>query len=169
MSHGDGHVVIVGGNHRLVAEQIGDGKIGCVATVAVRHHKLSGRRGQARRPQEIIDRNAAPSCVELRPLRDAVNISYALGLLERFELFPAPLCEQLRAPLEREGPILTLRALSRAGSEYGEILSNILARWYPIMRRVRVGPFALKPPCNRHRDLLRKSSPVVRCYGFNDG
>jgi len=77
-------------NHRLAPDQVLNGNIGTVVTVAVDHREGRRKLRQARRVEQRVNRHALPVRVELRPLGDAVNVDLHACLRERLEVDPTP-------------------------------------------------------------------------------
>src|SRR5262249_12849448 len=81
--------------------------------------------------QEGVDRDTLPDRVELRPLRDAVDVDRDLLARESLEFVPGP-TDGLRAALDRERPLLERGAGRWPGGEHREVVDGGLSGRYPV-------------------------------------
>src|SRR5919199_1189796 len=95
-----------------------------VAAVAEDEDEASGR---SRRLQQGVERHTGPRGVELRPLRDAVDVHGDRLPGERPELLPRPGLRAADRSLDTEVPALQRRPWRRPGGEHREAPGDVLA------------------------------------------
>ena len=104
----------------------------------------------------------SPDGVELRPLRDAVDVLRDLLARERAELVPRP-ADRLALRPDRERPLGERRVRRRACGEHGEVVGQVLAGRHAVGRPF-VSPSAESPRDDAHGAIL----PRWRHYGVVD-
>src|ERR671916_835310 len=82
--------------------------------------------------EDVVDQDAGPGCVQLRPLRDTVDVAGHLGLRESQELRPGPTHHGAWTDLESERPVPKRNTGGRAGGENREALGEGLSGRDPI-------------------------------------
>jgi hypothetical protein len=128
--------VVVVRDPRLAVGDVLERQVRRVAAVRVREEVL---RVVVDVAQEGVDRDTLPDRVELRPLRDAVDVDRDVLARERPELVPRP-ADRLRAALDREHPLFKGGVGGRPGREHGEVVDQVLSRRDPVG-----GAFAAAP------------------------
>src|SRR5690348_7099195 len=76
--------------------------------------------------EQRVDRHTGPDRVQLRPLRDAVDVDGDLLPRQRLQLVPAPAARLVDLTPERERPALQLHARSRPRGEDREVAGDVL-------------------------------------------
>src|SRR5262249_25736429 len=130
------------------ANEISDWKICCVAAIAMGHDVRRPGFFDAGRLQEIVDRNASPRRIELRPFCNAVDICLDCGLREGLELYPAPRSNLGSAELQAKSPVFNLDLRGGSRRKNRKVGRYILTGWHSIFRRL-LSPLGAKSARNR--------------------
>src|SRR5262249_17860446 len=94
MRRSNWHPPISGDDPPPTANEILDRDVCRVPSIAMSHDVGCGRIGEADCLQQIVERDALPCGIELRPFGNAVNVRLERRLRERLELRPVPFPEQ---------------------------------------------------------------------------
>src|SRR5262249_41647341 len=87
-------LAVEAGRHQALAtEQVVERQVGRVAAVAVRHEVGRRRLLEARRREQVVDRDPLPDGSELAPLGHAVDVDREFSPRQRLELLPGPLAD----------------------------------------------------------------------------
>src|SRR4029077_14153145 len=123
------------------------------------------RFGRLRKPgcfQQIVEGDALPCRIELRPFRDAMNIGLDRSLRQRFELDPTPLPEQGTAKLKSQTAVCNLGLWRWARRENREFGCHVLPGRHAILRSLLVS-LRLKPA--RDVGLIHGLMPFLGAIG----
>src|SRR4051794_6638816 len=115
----------------LAAGDVLDRQVGGVAGLRRRHDEapLGGGPGDV---QQRVDADAAEPGVELRPGRDAVDVTAVLGAGQRMRLVPAPGGRVLDLAVDADAPRLGRDPRRRLGGEHRPVTAHVvLAGWQP--------------------------------------
>ena len=141
------------GRHQALAtEQVLERQVGRVPAVAVRHEVGRRRLLEARRREQVVDRDPLPDCAELAPLGHAVDVDRDLGPRQRLELFLGPLANERPTVLQGQGPPVERRTWCRPGAQDREVVGHVLAGRDPLL--VRFGAPAPSEASGRGHDPL---------------
>src|SRR6185295_5439827 len=122
----------------LAIEQVLERQVGRVPAVAVRHQVGRRRLVEARRREQVVDRDPLPGGPELAPFGHAVDVDRELGLRQRLELIPGPLAKERPTVLQGQVPPVERRTRCRSGAQDREAVCRVLAGRDPLL--VRFGP-----------------------------
>src|SRR5262249_42626435 len=98
----------------LAIEQGFERQVGRVTPGAVRHEVGRWRLVEARRREQVVDRDSPPDGPELAPLGHAVDVDRELGLRQRLELIPGPLAKERPTILQGQAPPVEGRTRCRS-------------------------------------------------------
>src|SRR6266540_4984137 len=93
--------------------------------------------------EECFHGHALPHRVELRPLRDAMDVVGDALARQRAELVPSP-DHRLTAAANRERPLFERRARCRPRRQDREVIHQVLARWDAATLDFGIAPPALE-------------------------
>jgi hypothetical protein len=130
-------VVVRVGDPGLPARDVLEREVGRVAAVAERHDEFRARLDAI---EERVDRDTGPHGVELRPLRDAVDVDRDAFGGKRLQLVPCPASWLVDLAPDREVPPVGRRMRRRPRRENREVRRNVLARGHT--RRISILPTA---------------------------
>src|SRR4051812_47643768 len=117
------------GDPRLAPRHLLERKVRRVAAVAPRAHELPARLYALEQP---VERHAGPGGVELRPLRDAVDVDRDRLARQLLELVPGPAGLLADGADDVETPLVKRPMRRRAGREHGEVTRLVLAGRQPL-------------------------------------
>src|SRR6478672_10539780 len=128
----------------LAATNVLEREVRAVAAVAEREDVLGARLDAF---EERVDRDPSPRGIELRPLRDAVDVGGDPLARQRLELLPRPGARLVDVPTDLERPPVEGVMRCRARGEDWEVLSQVLTGGEPR----RLG-FVVATPAESTRD-----------------
>jgi hypothetical protein len=115
----------VGQEHVIVIEDV-EWQVGCVALLGVADDVGRGR-ADLRQLEDLLDRDAFPGRIELRPARHAMDVRMDLLAWEVFELLPGEREGRIDLAPHLEVPRRQIDPRHRAVVEHGELLRPVLA------------------------------------------
>src|ERR1700751_3769818 len=119
------------------------------------------RFGRLRKPgcfQQIVEGDALPCRIELRPFRDAMNIGLDRSLRQRFELGPTPHPEQGTAKLKSQIPVCHFGLWGWARRKNREFGCHVLPGRHTIRLSFLV---SLRPKPARDVSLVHRIMPFL--------
>src|SRR5262249_43216243 len=147
------------GRHQAFAtEQVLERQVGRIPAVAVRHEVRGRRLLEARRREQVVDRDSLPDGPELAPLGHAVDVDRELGLRQRLEVLPGPLANERPTVLQAQVPPVERRMWCWPGAQDREVLGHVLAGRDPLP--VRFGPLAPGEASGRDHGRLLGVAPA---------
>src|SRR4051794_2970151 len=122
-------VVVLVCHPSLAATNVLKREVRAVAAVAEREDVIGARLYAF---EERVDRHAGPRRVELRPLRDAVDVDREGLRGEGEQLLPRPRARRLDRAANAQAPVGGRVDRGRPGGEDGEVAREVLARREPL-------------------------------------